>query len=206
MQNRIKKALARWAAQSTAEHSQGGFLFTLAGITVLLAFDPAHIMACSLAAAFLHEAGHAVLYWKMAGRFPKLRADGTGFSLSVQGTAFSRKQETLLLLAGPFTNFLLALATIFLLWHRQSYLGWFFATANLLMGAFNLLPVGCLDGGRLLDCLLPAYLWAPRQSITSFLGLFAGMLLAAAALCGKLSLSAVCALAVVLCCGLRGGE
>lgn len=134
----------------------GKTLLVLGLLTIALAFDPAHLLSMALLAAFLHECGHALVFVLLTGHRPCLRPDGLGVSLSVAQTTLSTRQECWLLLAGPGANLIATGVTICLMQHSASYGGWFFACANLLLGLFNLLPVGYLDGGRLLRCLLPA--------------------------------------------------
>jgi stage IV sporulation protein FB len=132
-------------------------------------------LAALLSAAALHELGHLAAL-RCCGVWP------TAFCLSPFGAELefpagrlSYGQELLAALAGPGANFLCAVG---LSWAARRGLPAFFfsaAGAHAVLGAFNLLPLCPLDGGRALRLLLT---WA--------LGPGAGEALSAAlgALCG----------------------
>jgi Zn-dependent protease len=84
---------------------------------------------------------------------------------------FPRRDETLVALAGPLSNFLLFLLAGFLsrLLPTLSVFWLYFALININLGLFNLLPLPSLDGSRILLNLLPAessYSWA--QSLNQY--------------------------------------
>jgi len=69
-----------------------------------------------------------------------------GFSCRLKNQSkVSRKNMMKILIAGPAVNFLMA--GLFFLWTNE------FAVMNFLLGIFNLLPVGELDGGRLFQLI-----------------------------------------------------
>ena len=76
----------------------------------------------------------------------RLRLSAAGAELQMEGT-MRYDREVLCALAGPAVNLLLACF--------GARLGWLvFTGLNLALCLFNLLPMGALDGGRALYCLL----------------------------------------------------
>ena len=71
----------------------------------------------------------------------------------MRGVILPPGQELVLAAAGPCTNLVLSAAAN--VWMEYvagySFFGYRFAAANLLLGAFNLLPLPGLDGGYLLQ-------------------------------------------------------
>ena len=108
----------------------GGFLLLTAWLNYA---DTQGLIPLALAACALHEGGHLLA----------LRAMGA----EVAGT-MSYPQELLSALAGPGCNLLLAA-----LFCRLPG-GSLFAGLNLALALFNLLPIGALDGGRVLRAAL----------------------------------------------------
>lgn len=126
-------------------------LFCLA---LLLALDGTGLLRVSLACALLHESGHLLVYWHYFHRWPRLSVSPVGIGLSMRGVFLPAGRELLLAAAGPLVNFVCSAAAI--LWMRcwgYAYLGYWFASANLLLGLMNLLPVPGLDGAHILRCL-----------------------------------------------------
>lgn len=120
------------------------FLLAVAWMNYL---DRQGIVPLAMLACALHELGH---YWTihfLGGdvRLIRLTAIGAEMALS---RPLSYGREGLAALAGPGANLLLAL--VFCRWEW----GLLFAGLNLVLGFFNLMPVGRLDGGRALSCAL----------------------------------------------------
>lgn len=126
-----------------------GFFLLLALAAALGALE---VLPVLLAAAACHEITHlAVLRWyRVPVRRVALTAAGMEIEAPMQ-TRLSYPQEIIATAAGPVCNLLLALAA-------ARWAGWYlFAGANFLLGAFNLLPVLSLDGGRI--CQLALSWW-----------------------------------------------
>lgn len=129
-------------------------------------------LLATLLAALFHECGH--LLAASACRIPVrlMELDLLGAKIHPYGFISSYKKELLLAASGPLFSLLLG---IFLLPY-----GGIFATAlksatfSLLL--FNLLPIGDLDGGRVLRCALSSCLTQERcdrvLAVTSYLFLF----------------------------------
>ena len=115
--------------------------------------------------AVIHELGH--LFW---GLILKLKPEAfsiTPFGLQISfktepnlyntkiknGTKLCLKKMSLAL-AGPLTNFIIALILIILnnieLYKNSIFFGEIAIYANILIGTFNLIPIYPLDGGRIL--------------------------------------------------------
>ncbi len=88
-------------------------------------------------------------------------------ALRWRGAAYPRQLMALVALAGPCTNFLLAVIGGLLLYTplSEGFLG-YFILINLAIGIFNLLPVPPMDGGRIAVGVLPlrlARVWARAE-------------------------------------------
>lgn len=107
------------------------------------------LLAIVLAAAAVHEAGHWLVLRCLGARAGGLRISALGAVLETEG-ALSYAGELAALLAGPAAN-LLAAAVLTALGRGR----WNAAVgAQLVLGAFNLLPIRPLDGGRALELLV----------------------------------------------------
>lgn len=106
--------------------------------------DPLRAFLPFCLACAAHESAHVLALRLLGGRVE-------GFSLSLSGaelrTTLHRGRLILSTLAGPAANLLLALLTA--RWLPR------LALISLLLGAYNLLPLPTLDGGALLELLLP---------------------------------------------------
>lgn len=123
-----------------------------------LFFDGTGILHCCVGAMLLHEGGHVLLYLLLLRRVPLLRLRLGGAALQWGGLAPGGWCEAAILLAGPLANLLAAVGFLAAALRTASYARYFWGGANLLLGAFNLLPLGFLDGGRLLELLLGRFL------------------------------------------------
>lgn len=145
----------------------GGFLLLLAWLnyTDTQGLIPMAILSCAL-----HEAGHWLVIQAVGGEVTGLRLGMAGAEM-VLGRPLSYGREILCALAGPGVS--LALAWLGSLWPG----GALFAGINLVLAAFNLLPVSGLDGGRALHCALCAL--AGPEAAERAAGLLDGFLVGA---------------------------
>lgn len=141
----------------------GGFLLLTAALYYL---DSSGVVPWALAACTLHELGHVAAVRLLGGRVSMLRLTCVGAELRLSARYPLRAGRQLLAaLAGPVVNLLLAPAAAGAAarWGEGAFL---FAGLNLALGAFNLLPVAQLDGGRAL-CALLALLGAGEWAETA---------------------------------------
>lgn len=118
---------------------------------VLLYFDASGFLRLGLLAAALHELGHIVVYIIFARRLPRIDVTMAGFCMRMGGAALTPGQTFWLAAAGPGTNAMLAALWAVKLANRATVRGSAFFAANVLTGAFNLLPVPPLDGAQMLS-------------------------------------------------------
>ena len=106
------------------------------------------LLGAILSAAVCHELGHWLVLRRVGGRIQRLHITVFGAEMQVDDRRISYGGELLAAAAGPMSNLLLAAALGLLgRWWEPMYL---FAGAQLVLGAFNLLPALPLDGGRIL--------------------------------------------------------
>ena len=123
-----------------------GFYLVLALANFL---DGQGMVLPALLACTLHELGHYAMIRVSGGEVRGIRLTAVGAEMIVrQGLSYGA--EIAAALSGPCVNLLLA--AIFCRVEN----GAFFAGINLALALFNLMPVGRLDGGRALYCLLAA--------------------------------------------------
>lgn len=154
-----------------------GFMLLLA---VLFCLDEGvGVLPWGLLACAAHEAGHYVLGRALGGRLERLELSVVGAQMRLSYPAPPPYwQETAVAMAGPAVN--LVMGGAFAACKRFLPAG-----VSLTLGAFNLLPILPLDGGRVLWCALAALLdddWAERVlSVTA--GLLVGVLTGAGVFC-----------------------
>lgn len=122
----------------------GGFFLLLAWLNYL---DRQLILPMAAVSCMLHELGHYLVIRLVGGNIKLIRLTAIGAEMAV-ARPLNYWQEGLAALAGPVVNIVLAL--VFCTWSW----GASFAGLNLVLALFNLIPVGRLDGGRALNCLL----------------------------------------------------
>ncbi len=118
-------------------------------LAVFVAVASPLCLAAVLLAALCHELGHYGALRLCGGRLESLSVSAFGAQMRIRDRGcLSYGREALCVLAGPLVNatlsWLLSLAGAYC---EELYL---FAGAQLILGAFNLLPLSALDGGRLL--------------------------------------------------------
>lgn len=146
-----------------------GFLLLAAGLIYL---DGAGFVVLSLLACVLHEIGHCSAAILFGNRVRALRVTAIGAEMELEAYApLSYWKETLVALAGPGVNLLLALLAAC----ANLYL---FAGLNLCFGVLNLLPIHPLDGGKILVSLLSCR-WplGAEKVVHAFSVVFSGALL-----------------------------
>ena len=128
-------------------------------LALLLAIDALGTIRIALACAALHECGHIAVYRALRGRWPVVELAPGQLRLAMQGVLLPPQQELLLAAAGIFCNALCAVGALALMQYciGYSYRGYWFVSANILLGGVNLLPLGALDGARLAACLKEMY-------------------------------------------------
>ena len=102
-----------------------------------------------LGAAAVHELGHCLVLWLLSAPINGLKIGIFGAELAADRRGLSYPGELAAVLAGPGANLLCAALLTLLGGTRWAV----FSGANLVLCAFNLLPVRPLDGGRALYLL-----------------------------------------------------
>lgn len=132
----------------------GGFVLLAGWFVLANGWRP---LVTVLTAAAVHELGHWLVLRRMGTRVSGFRLSALGAVLETDSAQLSYGGELAAVLAGPEANLLAAAALAALGEDRWSAgIG-----ANLLLCAFNLLPICPLDGGRALY-LLAAWRRGPR--------------------------------------------
>ncbi len=128
-------------------------LLLCSALYFLLYFDASGFLRLGLLAAFLHEWGHILVYCALLRRFPVIEVTMTGFCMRLPSQGLVPVQRFWLAAAGPVVNLVLAGIWVLRLEQSMTIRGSAFWAANLLTGAFNLLPIPPLDGAQMLAAL-----------------------------------------------------
>lgn len=117
--------------------------------------DYTGVMRMGILCAVLHECGHLAVWYILMQRPAKIVISPIGIRLSMRDVFLSSAQELLLAAAGPLVNLILSAAAILWMEYPGGYSlrGWNFASANLLLAIFNLLPLNGLDGTHIFRAL-----------------------------------------------------
>ncbi|WP_295744153.1 hypothetical protein [uncultured Oscillibacter sp.] len=116
------------------------------------------LLGTVLGAAAVHELGHCLVLWLLSAPINGLKIGIFGAELAADRRGLSYPGELAAVLAGPGANLLCAALLTLLGGTRWAV----FSGANLVLCAFNLLPVRPLDGGRALY-LLTAWAAGPAE-------------------------------------------
>ncbi|MBA3849556.1 MAG: hypothetical protein C0502_06115 [Opitutus sp.] len=131
------------------------------------------------ACVVMHELGHSLTARRYGVRVPRILLMPIGGMAEFDRIPRQPRAELLITAAGPAVNFVLVVVLLPLiwsdLWSEQAVPRYGLETTlieltagNLLMGAFNLLPVFPMDGGRILRAMLARkmdYLKATRRAL-----------------------------------------
>ena len=180
-----------------------GFLFLLGALFWL--DEGVGLLPWGLTACAVHELGHIAAATALGGRIEGLSLTVVGAELRIgYEVPLTYGRDNLVALAGPAANLLWGGLALALHWELA-------AALTLAVGAFNLLPIMPLDGGRVVYGLLAGRLdidWAERL-MTALSGCLVGLLIGVGAVAAvqfanvTLLLTALWLLAGVL---RRGGE
>ncbi len=168
------------------------FLFA-AVITAMIAFDRTGYILPLLFAVLMHEGGHLAAMWILDCAPKRVRLVPASVEITAKMTV-SHKNEIAVALCGPLVNIILFITfgLNYLVYKRS--LSLICCLINLLIAAFNLLPVRGLDGGTVLFSLLTRRKTPEKAALTMRiinLSLAALALFAAVYLCfhGKVNIS-----------------
>lgn len=119
-------------------------------VAFLLTIDRTGILIPMFAAAFLHEFGHIVAM-KLFNTAPKqIILHPCSVTIVDSFPSHGGKSDIIISLSGPFANFIAALPLYiaFKFTGKLEFANWY--AVQIITGAFNLIPVNGLDGGRIL--------------------------------------------------------
>ncbi len=131
-----------------------GFLF-LWLVTILLCFNIGNELRLGILFSLLHETGHLTAIFFLKER-PKEISFGL-FGMTIKrrrDLSQNYRCEIITALAGPVTNFILALIFLILSRFIVNTIVLECVLVNIILGSFNIVPVFSLDGGRALEALL----------------------------------------------------
>ncbi len=160
--------------------------FAVVCLTCLLGADSGKVLIM-LACCALHESGHLAAMLICSCKPSGMTFYGGGIKLIPCKKIKSFGREAFILASGCAVNFLLAFISCLLIGRLT-----FFAQVNLLLGGFNLLPVGYLDGGKIIDLVLAG---KGARAVKCVFALLVALLASAAVFKGRVSVSLVCVLA-----------
>ena len=126
-----------------------GWGFAATVVLALLA-GAGGVLPLVLLSALCHELGHLGALHLAGAEVERLRLTAFGAEIRADTRYLPYPKEILCTLAGPAVNLVLALG------FSRGAGDYVLAGANLLLGAFNLLPIPPLDGSSIFAILLPA--------------------------------------------------
>lgn len=121
-------------------------------------FDETGALLFVLLGACVHELGHYFAVRLTGGKIEAVCLSAFGAEMKLKsGLGRTAGQEVFISLAGPLASLLAAGVSVFIAGRFLYDRLYFFAGTNALLGLFNLLPAGCLDGGRAVFYILLKY-------------------------------------------------
>ena len=139
---------------------QVDFFFLAAAALILADLSPLRGLLM-LMPALLHEGGHLLMLAVCGGRPSAIRLQLFGVGVEGGREQLTRRQELLVLAAGPLVNLFCAGFFAFPAPRFSPEMTELLCLPHLALGLWNLMPVPPADGGRILVLLLTPYL-SPR--------------------------------------------
>lgn len=139
-----------------------------------LSFDRLNIFKYCIVSSIWHEIGHISAYKICTGKMPEI--DVSVFGFKMKNNVLYHDNYVIILLSGPFTNFLLAAASFFLVQNQFKLNLYVFMIVNTILFIYNILPVYYLDGGQVLYSVSLIYQRFHRQ-ISCFFIIFTVVML-----------------------------
>lgn len=139
--------------------------YFFAFLTLLVFTDKSGFFIPMMVAVLFHEAAHLITM-RLVGCAPKEIVLIPASVRIVRGIAVKNTHEIAISLSGPLANimFFCIFYVCYLLFSYNALLN--FAIINLLIGAFNLLPVKGLDGGIILKKLCEIFMSEQKANLT----------------------------------------
>lgn len=107
-------------------------------------------------AALIHECGHILIYYYQRKKFPTITF---GFAdIAIKQPQLQRFAYAVLLCGGIAANIITTVICLIINELNARYFLQFLASANLIIAAFNIIPLQFSDGGRLLLLFIPVRL------------------------------------------------
>lgn len=165
-----------------------GFLLLAAWLNYT---DDGGVFVAVLLSCVLHELGHLLALGLLEIPVKRINLTCLGAEICID-QVLTYGGELFSALMGPMVNLVLALVFCYVPG------GSMFSGINLALACFNLLPVGNMDGGRVLRCVIAALLGEGAAQVAALCGMvFGGVVLCAAVLLasgggGNVTLFVVC--------------
>lgn len=131
------------------------FMF-VAVITIFLILDKTGIAIFMFIATITHELGHVMALLSLGYKPSELSFEIIGIKLIQPIKTINYIKEIIIYISGPLINIIMF--TVLYFCSAQASFMKVFAYIHLFIGIFNLLPIGTLDGGRVLNLLFRLFL------------------------------------------------
>ena len=127
-------------------------------VTLMLMLDRSNTAIITLISAVLHETGHLIMMYAFSAPPEKLTLGFFGMRIDKRESSLSFLKETIVALAGPIVNLIIALVSFvfYKFYCNEQMLK--ISTINLMLGLFNLIPIEPLDGARAIKNTLSMFL------------------------------------------------
>ena len=120
--------------------------------SLLLIFDKSGYMSLSILSSIIHELAH--IFTMIFIKLPPKEISVKYYGIEIKSQYGGKKQAITVALSGPFANIVIFAVSMVVNKIYPNELLMYFAIINLVIGAFNLLPISSLDGGDLLSLML----------------------------------------------------